>query len=331
MGQVWLAEDTRLGRRVAVKVLPAQFAVDPDRLQRFDQEARAAAALNHANIAAIHDVGADTVEGSSTPTHYMVQEHLEGRNTRAAGVPWPSADEASAGHRRRDRRGAQGGPPRRRGASRPQARERLRAAGRSRQGARLRSGQADRDHADLRRAFDVADGDHGRADPGHRRLHVARAGARRGGGRARRPVRPRLRALRDDHGAARVCRQQRARDPQPHPHREAGAGARGPAAGPLATAVDAGQAAGQGSRAALPERRRRRRGSASTGHRPRSGCSPSIEAGRRCSPVPRVRARRSSLRTVARSPSDPAVRSSASPSRAACPCWWAPSRSGRRA
>jgi serine/threonine-protein kinase len=78
MGQVWLAEDTRLGRKVAVKILPPEFAADPDRLQRFEQEARAAAALNHPNIAAIHDVGVATLDDSTTPTHYMVQEHLEG-------------------------------------------------------------------------------------------------------------------------------------------------------------------------------------------------------------------------------------------------------------
>ncbi len=76
MGEVWLARDTRLGRSVAVKILPAEFAGMPDRLARFEQEARAAAALNHPHIAVVHDVGHE--DG----LHFMVQEHLEGRTLR---------------------------------------------------------------------------------------------------------------------------------------------------------------------------------------------------------------------------------------------------------
>jgi len=57
MGEVYRARDQRLGRDVAVKVLPATFSRDEDRLRRFEQEARAAAALNHPNIVAVYDVG----------------------------------------------------------------------------------------------------------------------------------------------------------------------------------------------------------------------------------------------------------------------------------
>lgn len=71
MGEVFKAKDTRLGRDVAVKILPALFASDPDRLGRFEQEARAAAALNHPNILVVYDVGAET----GVP--YVVSELLE--------------------------------------------------------------------------------------------------------------------------------------------------------------------------------------------------------------------------------------------------------------
>jgi serine/threonine protein kinase len=57
MGEVYRATDTRLGREVAVKVLPEHVAHDPDALARFDREARAVAALSHPHIAALFDVG----------------------------------------------------------------------------------------------------------------------------------------------------------------------------------------------------------------------------------------------------------------------------------
>ena len=83
MGEVFLADDTRLGRKVAIKVLPSEFASDAERLARFDQEARAAAALNHPHIAVVHDVGAETGDDGAV-THFMVQEHLEGEPLRAS-------------------------------------------------------------------------------------------------------------------------------------------------------------------------------------------------------------------------------------------------------
>lgn len=77
MGEVYRARDTRLGREVAVKVLPKPFASDPDRLLRFEREARAVAALSHPNILAIHDYG--THEAIT----YAVMELLEGETLRS--------------------------------------------------------------------------------------------------------------------------------------------------------------------------------------------------------------------------------------------------------
>lgn len=76
MGEVYRARDPRLGRDVAIKVLPASFATDDERLRRFELEAKAASALNHPGILTIHDFGMH--EGAP----YVVSELLEGQNLR---------------------------------------------------------------------------------------------------------------------------------------------------------------------------------------------------------------------------------------------------------
>jgi serine/threonine protein kinase len=72
MGEVYRASDTRLKREVAVKILPAAFSADGDRLRRFELEAETAGRLNHPNILAIYDIG--THDGSP----YVVSELLKG-------------------------------------------------------------------------------------------------------------------------------------------------------------------------------------------------------------------------------------------------------------
>jgi len=74
MGAVYRARDSRLGRDVAIKILPAELSADPDRLQRFEQEARLLGALNHPNLLAIYDVG------NEQGLKYLVAELLEGES-----------------------------------------------------------------------------------------------------------------------------------------------------------------------------------------------------------------------------------------------------------
>jgi serine/threonine protein kinase len=76
MGEVYLARDPKINRDVAIKVLPAAFSENSERLRRFEQEAQAAGAINHPNILSIYDV--DTYEGSP----YVVSELLDGSNLR---------------------------------------------------------------------------------------------------------------------------------------------------------------------------------------------------------------------------------------------------------
>src|SRR6202047_4691031 len=83
MGEVYRARDPRLGREVAIKVLPAGSAGDSERMRRFEQEARATAALSHPNILAVFDIG------SQDNSPYIVSELLEGETLRARLISGP--------------------------------------------------------------------------------------------------------------------------------------------------------------------------------------------------------------------------------------------------
>ena len=78
MGEVYLAQDSRLGRKVAIKLLPSFFTRDEQRLRRFQQEARAASALNHPNIITIFDIG------EVDETHFIATEYIAGETLRSA-------------------------------------------------------------------------------------------------------------------------------------------------------------------------------------------------------------------------------------------------------
>ncbi len=78
MGEVYLAQDLKLGRQIALKLLPALYTVDGARVRRFEQEARAASALNHPNIVTIHEIG------RSDSSHFIATEFIDGETLRAA-------------------------------------------------------------------------------------------------------------------------------------------------------------------------------------------------------------------------------------------------------
>jgi len=83
MGEVYRARDPRLGREIAIKVLPTELASDPERLKRFEREARSASALSHPNIITVYDVG---TEG---PVSYMAIELIDGETLTDLILPGP--------------------------------------------------------------------------------------------------------------------------------------------------------------------------------------------------------------------------------------------------
>ena len=204
MGEVYRAKDPRLAREVAIKVLPATYSQDAERLRRFEQEAKAAGVLNHPNITAVYDIGT-------------------ARRRRALRRPGASRGrDAARGARRRPHRAAPRArlrdadrPRPRRGAreghrpSGPEARERLRHEGRPRQDPRLRPREAD---AERERSLERDQPPHrdarhrARRRPRNARLHVARAGPRQARRRAQRHLLLRRDPLRDALGQEGVPR-----------------------------------------------------------------------------------------------------------------------------
>ncbi len=181
MGEVYRAKDPRLGREVAVKVLPATFSQDPDRLKRFEAEARAAGVLNHPGITAVYDFGT-AADGSP----YIVTELLEGETLRnrllTGALPVRKAIDyavqiakgLAAAHEKgivhRDLKPENLFLTQRRAGQDPG----------------LRSGQA-QERRRTGRAHGLEDGlgrDGAGRGPRHDGLHVAGAGAREGGGQA---------------------------------------------------------------------------------------------------------------------------------------------------
>ncbi len=84
MGEVYLALDAKLDRKVALKILPAELAANQDRMRRFVQEAKAAAALNHPNIAHIYEIG------ESEGTNFIAMEFIDGETLREKAHPGKS-------------------------------------------------------------------------------------------------------------------------------------------------------------------------------------------------------------------------------------------------
>ncbi len=169
MGIVYRALDPKLGRAVAIKVLPPDATADPERHQRFVQEARSASALNHPNIVTIYEIGSDN------GTTFIAMELVDGTplDRLIAGAPMPVA--TALDYARAVGGGARGGARERNRASRHQAGEHRGHARRQGEGARLRAGEAGRAGRlgrNPHRARDPA-----RRGDGHAGVHVAGAGA----------------------------------------------------------------------------------------------------------------------------------------------------------
>ena len=199
MGEVYRARDHRLGRDVALKILPQAFAQNPDRLARFEREAKTLAALNHPNIAAIYGIE------ESAGLRALVMELVPGRTlddvirtafdarrskfdvnepmsiARSIAEALEAAHDAGVIHR--DLKPANV-------KVRDDGVVKVLDFGLAKSADAFGSSQPERGNVDVTRD------DGGRSDPRHGRIHVARAGAREAGGQTRRRLGVRRRALR---------------------------------------------------------------------------------------------------------------------------------------
>ena len=123
MGEVYRATDTKLGREVAIKVLPAELAADPERLARFEREAKLLASLNHPNIAHVYGFESATLpDGSSA--HFLAMELVAGEDLAERLKRGRGPGRRGARDREADRRGPGGSPREGHRPPRPEARER---------------------------------------------------------------------------------------------------------------------------------------------------------------------------------------------------------------
>ena len=182
MGEVYRARDTKLGRDVAIKILPRLFTTDPERRARFDREARLLASLNHPHIGAIY--GVEEMDGTPRP-HPRARRR---RHARRADRQGACLDQRGADHRAADRRRARSGARERHHSPRSETGQHQDHARRRGQGARLRPGEGGERRC-LRAGSDTVTDRHDRRHARRRDsrdggLHEPRAGAREAGRQA---------------------------------------------------------------------------------------------------------------------------------------------------
>ena len=209
MGEVYRATDSKLKREVAIKVLPAAFAADAERLARFEREAQLLAQLNHPNIASIY--GLEGVATASAPSSWSSSKDRRPRRAARARADARSTRRS----RSRDRSPRRSRKPTRRASSTatsspqnvkvtPDGKVKVLDFGLAKAMDRAGSGSS-RPTSAARRLIELAHpdvgGDAGRRDPRHGRLHGARAGDGAGRRQARRHLGVRRRALRDADGS----------------------------------------------------------------------------------------------------------------------------------